>query len=516
MSATGTVTRETWGPSRRDVAAELLGIVTALALAVVVAAFLAEHRPWLLFADGDSLVNVLVVTSIALGQQQDWAMSPVLFLPEATVHGLLSAFGFGVRETLALGAVVNLLALYGALRIAAGARRHATAPVTGALVALAVVGLLVVLEGGDEREGLQLAWMIGTTTYYSATVVAGVASLGLIRRALEARHRPWAAIVGLAIVSAVSVLSNPIHVAWTVVPALLVLGAVLAGARLDRARVGLLALSLIGGSLIGWTTRLAFADVIVADGANYLRPGRWADAARHYAEGWAQNADGPGGIVWQLVLLACWIVAVVLALRVRQGTGAWCLAAIGAVTPPFTLVWAVVLGTDADRYLQPLVYAPVAALVLLPALLAGRVPASARRAAVAVATGLALVAGIASAPVLVTAAQRTDADLACVTDWVDASGRVGAGQFWTVRAPKAYLADPSRLLQLDAWFQPYTWLVNRADFTGARPTFLVVDERSQPFQYPQGITESDAVSVACGRYTILDFGRELPLGTPHS
>ncbi len=63
--------------------------------------------------------------------------------------------------------------------------------------------------------------------------------------------------------------------------------------------------------------------------------------------------------------------------------------------------------------------------------------------------------GILSIPRLAAAAEVADPDLTCVTDWVDASGRTGAGQFWTVRLPKLHLDDPAQLVQVDHELRGY-------------------------------------------------------------
>ncbi|NKF32440.1 hypothetical protein HER21_39095, partial [Pseudomonas sp. BGM005] len=106
-----------------------------------------------------------------------------------------------------------------------------------------------------------------------------------------------------------------------------------------------------------------------------------------------------------------------------------------------------------------------------------------------------------------------DDDLACVTDWVDASDRTGAGQFWTVRLPKLHLADPSRLVQVDHRLDGYAWLVDRADFApDATASFLIEDSQTVPWELPVQLDPERRID--CGRYTIVDFGDavSLPIG----
>jgi hypothetical protein len=108
-----------------------------------------------------------------------------------------------------------------------------------------------------------------------------------------------------------------------------------------------------------------------------------------------------------------------------------------------------------------------------------------------------------------------DPAVQCVDNWVTASHLTGAGQYWTIRAPKAYLADPRQLVQVDASLGPYTWLVNRADYPNARVSFLVVNT-SQPLKLPdRQAQQTPHTTISCGRYTIVDYASAtLTLGPP--
>ena len=86
---------------------EASGYAVAAVLAGLVVAHLAEALELMLFVNADSLVTVLMARSLAAGQPQDWAMSPVLFIPETAVYFLLAVFGMGVRATLMANAAVN-------------------------------------------------------------------------------------------------------------------------------------------------------------------------------------------------------------------------------------------------------------------------------------------------------------------------------------------------------------------------------------------------------------------------
>ena len=508
-------------PGRRDVlphwARELLGWALAAAIAItVVAAVASSSRSELLFRDGDSMVTTLVVHSLTIGQAQDWAMSSVLFLPEIAMLWLLSLLGLGVNGTLALAGAVNVLALYGALRIAAGSAPRARAPIAGALLALAAFGLLAAGEWSPSRDALELASLLVTTTYYSATVVGVVLAVGLTRRALDrdvsrGTRAGWVAPVALGLVAAASVLTNPLFAAWATVPLVIVL-AVVGARRRDAWR---LAGALVAGSIVGYVARIPLAELIANTGAGYIDPSQWLASLEYYGTLLAERWVAPWGAasITAVVLLWSLSIAATVLLARRRDVGAAVVAACGWVMPLVVTVGAVALGTHAARYLQPALFAPLLGLAVLPSLLPERLPATravpaigAAALAVAAAVGLGI-------PPLVASATAPDRDLQCVVQWTEDSGRTGAGQFWTIRLPKTHLADPRRLVQVDHQLRGYAWLVNRDDFAVGEVSFLVTDAQSPAFDLPVGVSMADAELIPCGRYTIADFGdRPLPIG----
>lgn len=507
------------GPREPQWIREVLGLAVAVALAIATVAVVATSaRSELLFRDGDSLVTSLVVGSMAAGQPQDWAMSSVLFLPEIVGVAVLQLFGLGVAGTLAVAAVLNLVALYGALRVAAGAWRRAGAgaSIAGALLALLAFALLAMTEASPSRDALEPASLLLTTTYYSATVIGTVLAIGLARRGLDApaRWTPWV----LGAVAAASVLTNPLFVAWATVPLAGVLGVVAGARRPVRAAAGLLAVALVAGSVVGFALRMPLAHLIANTGAGYADPSQWSASLAYYAQLVAERGSAPGGLFGIVlgVALWAWCAAASALLWRRARIGAALVAACGWVLPVIVVLGAVALGTHAARYLQPIAFAPVLGLVVLPALLPVRVPRVGVAAAAALGVGALVLAGALGIPRIAAAASAPDADLDCVVHWTDASARTGAGQFWTVRLPKAHLADPRRLVQVDHELRGYAWLVNRDDFAVGEVSFLVLDAQSAPFALPDGVTLDDAELIRCGRYTIADFDRPLPLGPQRS
>lgn len=429
-------------------------------------------------------------------------MSSVLFIPEIAVLLVLSLVGLPIMAVLTINGVLNLVALYAALRFTIGSR-------AAALAAFGAFAALAMLESTASRESIELASLMATTTYYSSTVVGVVLTVGLLLRR-AGRPLATAAVGAIALFCTVS---NPIYIAWASLPLVLLL---IAGRHLPvRARLlGMGALAV--GSALGLLLRVPLAPWIANTGAGYAQPTRWEESLGYYGDLVADRAGEALGILSLLVLLALLLLGVVLTV-VGIRRRAWDVAAMATVSwavPLIVGVGAVALGTHAARYLQPAVFLPVLALGALVTVLGE----PHRLVLPAAAVVLAAVAGALLPALAQVASQRhPNDDVACATGWVADSGRIGAGQFWSVRAPKTYADDPAQLVQVDFQLGSYEWLVNRTDFDVGAVSFLLTDDTSIPFELPAGVDVADADTVSCGRYTILDFGEPiLPLGPPHS
>lgn len=305
---------------------ELAGIAVALLMVTIVIAHLvSSERRVLLFSDGDSVLLPLIVNSVAVGQPQDWAMSSVLFLPELAVFGGLSILGLGMTVTLALNAFVNYLALYGVIRIVAGGRMHARAPVFGALMAFGMFCLLSLLESSPSGNALELTSLLATTTYYSATLIAVVLTIGLMRRlADDGSWRLGSRTVLIAALAAVSTLSNPLFLAWAVVPLGVVLAVLVMTRPNSRPTAVPAAVALVSGGIIGLVCRIPFAHVFTNTGVGYLQPDRWADSITSYLGLLADRAQSLAGLFAIALSIAAWVAAIFIwsIARRRRADGA--------------------------------------------------------------------------------------------------------------------------------------------------------------------------------------------------
>ena len=485
---------------------EALGVIAAIAVSTLVVARLASTpRVALMLSDGDSLLPVLFTRSLASGETQDWAMSSVLFVPELVVFGALWSLGLGVVATLLLNGIVNVVLLYLAFRYVAGAVGGSRHAVPRAMIAHAVFAGFAALDYSASRDGLELASLLATTTYYSFTVLAVVLTVGIVAAVLRDGSLSCPRAFGLGAIVVVSSFSNPLMLLWASAPIIVILVGWWIRRR-DR-HVGLSAVALALSAGGGYLSRLFVSDHIMQDGLGYIDVSRAGESAAYYGDLVGQRLVSPGGQVTAWVLLALICTAIILTFSKREAVGAASRFVLmcGWVLPVAVALASIVLGTHAARYLQPVVFGPVLVLLALPSFPSLRVAGRLRLALAATSAALLVLAAAAIAvPRLHTLAGSEDPDVACVGAWMDHHDGVGAGQFWTVRFPKSRIADPSRLVQVTAAMQPYQWLVNRADARQRTISFLVTATGFAEFDLPS-LSSATPQPVVCGRYTIYDF-----------
>ncbi len=531
MTAPSTTAPPTGGPRTApqprsaSVRRELLGLGGALAVALVAVAHLClTPRAWILFSDADSVLLPLMHASRAAGEPQQWALSSVLFLPERALYELTAALGLGVRASLAIDAVVNLVLLYASFRlVAAWLRRDSpVARVGAALIALTVFAGFTLLDSSAAWDSFELPSLLATTTYYSATTLGTVLAVGLGATVLAGpRRRAVPGVLALAALTALSVLTNPLFLAWAAVPLALVAVLLTVVRRIRPRRAGLVGAAFAAGAAVGMLLRIPFASVIVRDPGQYADPSNALPTLAYLAHDLVTRlatADGVASVTAIDTLIVLEAVLAVQAIRARRTTAA-VLFAVGALGPVALTAGIVVLGMPAVRYLQPTWLLPLIPIVLLP--VPPRLPAFVRGRAFRLA-GAAVVAalGIAGLGVTAATAATPDASMSCLDRWISASGRTGAGLFETIRGPKALLADPRQLIQVDSALHAQTWLADRADYRVRRVSFLVTDATTPPFA--TGTAGPPRRTVTCGRYRVLDWGTPAlsvstggPIAPPH-
>lgn len=494
-------------------------IVVALATAVVSTTAHTSGRGEMMFLDGDSMVVPLFARSLISAQESDWGMSAVLFVPELFLYLLVSILPLGVAQMQLVAATLNLVCLYLALRLAAHwVMTSSQRRVIAAVGAYATYCLLILLEGAGDRNSLELASLLTLTTYYSGTVLAAIVTVAAAQRAIAAPTLPPVPTTTLIAVSAISSFSNPLFVAWAALPLIIVV-LILPRATAWRRRAWVSA-CLALSAILGYCGRLPLEHWIIANGDNYFRSGHLAQSLAYYTDLFEARVASPQGIASCAVVIGLVGTALALSLRTwreRRAEGAL-VAGYAWFAPLAVTGGLLLLGTEAARYLQVWIFAPIMMiLVLVDRLPARRTiwQASASRRILlllipcVLATGVTVGATVSAA----RAAQATDESLSCVVDWVDHSDRTGAGQFWSVRAVKAHIAEPARLVQVDYQMNGYGWLVDRNDFQAEAVSFLITDSQTYPFQLAEPYASAPYTNVDCGRFSIHDYGKlEIPIG----
>ncbi|AOX65293.1 hypothetical protein BJK06_05570 [Curtobacterium sp. BH-2-1-1] len=479
-----------WRARRLAVGQEALGALVALALAVIALRHVvATSRVALLWYDGDSVLLPLVERSMQLGQPFEWAMSPALFFfPELPVYLLCSVVTATPQQALALNGVLVLLAVYALVRAAANelmpaARRSARIAVSA--VALGFVTLLVLTESSATATSLELASLLLTTTYYYGAVLAMLGTAVLVLRAVRLGRASVTVLVVLGLVAACTTASNPLYVPWSAAPVVMTLVLLALARRLPWRPVGLLAATLTLGSVVGYLLRIPLRPFVSLDPSTYVQPSRAGETLGFFAaltDDRAGSAAGDAGLLLLLVGVLLSVGGTVWAWRVRTSRTVLVAAALPLVTVVAVSVGVVVAGSETPRYLEPIVTAPLLALVAVAELARTAVrrtqvhrPRRGIRAVLALAAAGVLLAGIATAPSTARAVAEARYDpAACLDRWADGRDVVGVGQFWTVRPLATYASTNVQLLQVRDTFATYPWLVDLGAYRDAAPTFVVI------------------------------------------
>lgn len=520
-------TAQPLGRIRRAWLVESIGVLVAVAFALLTVWHIdATDRSWMLYYDGDSLLPALVRGSILSGQPQNWALSAVLFIPEMGLYFVLSALGLGVKGTFALNAVVNLLLFYGLLRFLSGAmqrERPRAHRVVGALVAFGAATGLALLEDSPGRNTFELASLLATTTYYSMTLLASIATTGVAVRlvTIQGPSRRWWLGLALVGVSILSSLTNPLFLAWEVLPLAVVLTVIAWRRVISWRRLTFMGVLLAVGCGIGLLGRIPLASLILKDGPSYANPGEAKLTAIFYPVMLTERASTIEGAVSLTLIVALILISAIVFRRslAARDAGAALVSGLGWLAPLAVIAGTIILGQFWIRYLQPMFFAPVCTLVLAPRLFAQgstlfrRLPPRGVKGLLAGVVVACLGASVAATGALTQSASVLDPDIRCVDAWVSASHETGAGRFWAIRTPKTFLAEPSQLVQVDSHFGEYPWLTNRADYSSTTVSFILTDSEPTPLVLPAVANTAPSNTIRCGRYTITDFGSPIiPIG----
>ncbi|MFZ7086666.1 hypothetical protein [Curtobacterium sp. RRHDQ10] len=517
-------------PAVHAAALELVGLLTAISLTVAsLRHVIATDRVQLLWYDGDSVLLPLVERSMRLGLPFEWAMSPALFFfPEIPVYLVCAAVTTTPQAALALNGVLVLVALYVILRVvAAQLMPDATRAVRigVSVLAIGVVTVLVLTESGAVASSLELASLLLFSTYYYGVVLAmlGTAAIALrvVRDASRAVPRTsWVALTVLVLLAVCTTASNPLYVPWSAGPVLVTVGLLAVTRRLPWRVVLTLAVALGGGSTVGYLLRIPLGPFVSLSPSTYVHPAQAAETLGWFAaltDSRAATSLGDAELLLLFLGFAAGVAGMVWAWRVRASRTVLVASTLSTVTVLVVSVGVVVAGSETPRYLEPIVTAPLLALVAVAELTRAhigrtRLHRTGRgfRGVVAVVTAAVLVTGAAVVPTTIGAVRAaTYAPAACLTTWVDGRDLQGVGQFWTVRPLAAYATPRAGLLQVTDTFSTYAWMTNLAAYRDAHPTYVLIGSRDI-WRTPVQDVLGDPASIAhCSGYDIYDYA-----GTP--
>ncbi|WP_144762125.1 hypothetical protein [Curtobacterium sp. 9128] len=500
---------------------EALGALVAVTLAVIALRHvLATARVALLWYDGDSVLLPMVVRSIQLGQPFEWAMSPALFFfPELPVYLVCSLVTGSPQQALALNGVLVMVAVYALLRAVANelmpsARRSARIAV--AALAVGFLTLLVLTESTATATSLELASLLLTTTYYYGVVLALLATAALVLRGIRVGRASPVVLVTLGLVAACTTASNPLYVPWSGAPVVVTLLLLGLARRVPWRPALWLSAVVVGGALVGYLVRIPLGPFVSLDPSTYVHPelaGRTLGFFASLTDVRAGTALGDAGLLLMFVGVLLSVGGTVWGWRVRTSRTVLVASVLPLVTIVAVSIGVVVAGSATPRYLEPVVVAPLTALVAVCELVRTTVrrtqvhrPLRGVRVALAIGAAVVVAAGVALAPSTLRAV-RTAAytPASCLDRWADGRDVVGVGQYWTVRPLAAYSSTNIGLLQVRDTFRTYPWLVDLGAYRGAEPTFVVVgsgDVWSTPVEDSLG---APASVTHCTGFDIWDY-----------
>ncbi|MBF4605151.1 hypothetical protein [Curtobacterium sp. VKM Ac-2884] len=500
---------------------EALGALVALALAVIALRHVvATERVALLWYDGDSVLLPLVHRSMQLGQPFEWAMSPALFFfPELPVYLLCALVTGTPQQALALNGVLVLLAVYALVRAAANELMPSAgraARITVSAVSVAFVTLLVLTESSGTATSLELASLLLTTTYYYGVVLAMLGTAVLVLRAVRVGRASVVVLVVLGLVALCTTASNPLYVPWSAAPVVVTLVLLAAVRRVGWRPALLLSGTVTVGSLLGYLVRIPLQPFVSLDPSTYVQPSRAVETLQFFAaltDVRAGTAAGDAGLFLMFVGVLVTVGGTVWAWRVRTARTVLVATALPLVTVVAASIGVVLVGSETPRYLEPVVTAPLLALVAVAELTRTAVrrtrvhrPFRGVRATVAIAAVAVLAAGVATAPSTAHAvATARYSPSSCLDRWADGRSVTGVGQFWTVRPLATYSATNVQLLQVRDTFDTYPWLVDLGAYRDADPTFVVVGSHDLWTTAVEDSLGAPATITHCTGFDVYDY-----------
>jgi len=464
--------------------------------------------------NGDSIVLPLLNQSISRGEPFEWVFSTQAFLfPEYPLFWLCSVITGSVRGALILNSFVNVLLLYGILRLIAGfvGPRHRIRQVVFAALGVVVVLANAMTERSADLEApgvvapKSIATLFLLTTYYYGVIVVTLTVVLLtlwLTRAFTtpaSRRRTLVYVVVVVVIGALTMYSNPLYLLQAALPLSLVFVTLGVARRLSIVQIVTLVAAQAVAVAVGSGLRVVFAEFLVTDFRSYFGPSRILASLGVLRRVLVDRLSSPAEAAALLVISGIVIASVVfLVTAAVDGAGRRSRKSQSApatitlfitlfivISTMSLLVGQIATGQLLTRYLIPLFVFPSLGVVLLASndwLGARMAPLAGRRTSTLVLTAVVALAasglGIAmsAGSVQGLVAQRY-APALCLERW--AGNRVidGVAPFMTARPIMLYGHQKGRVLQVVDSVVVQSWMNNLALYRDREFTFVLVTDR---------------------------------------
>jgi hypothetical protein len=489
----------------------------------------------LLFYNSDSLTMPLFARALRAPEGLGWTSGPFLgIFPELPTFLLANSLTSTPKSALVVCGVLNLLFLYLAMRLLAGAcggstklRKHAAA----AGILAATLGMAAETFTSSEWN---LGWMLFSSTYYVGVSTMGVVTVAFVARMLNAaqvakalqdpttlRSKPHGAAlpplklsVALFAVCLLTTISNPMFSVVVAVPCAAAVVVFRFARRCAGATAGIALTSLLTGTALGYLLQ-PFLGMVGASVEGYFHWDRIGRTAGMVAAMAKTLLGSPFGVLELVTLLTLVTVALVrTAIMVLQrpsaeekrlaestggttATGTTGPDALVSSTGPsvaaeskglvgrdfvtfFVASWIIlasfsliITGPGVTRYFGTFAVFPFLMVVANYANLAERFEGPKLRLGTALIAGLMGAIGVASFPsARATANLAAPSEIACVSATVP-KGSSGIAEFWTARPIDIFNTAGARVLQASAELGVSGWISNPAEFKGRDFTFVL-------------------------------------------
>jgi hypothetical protein len=508
-----------------------LGLLVIIAAAFIIEMAHIAETSWqqLFLYSGDSLTLPVIYKSIQLHEPIKWVFSAQLNLfPEGILFAIALLFGHAARQALFFNALVNILVIYGLIRLFLKTATRASLHQRQlfGLVTMLIIFVCLLLELPSDFGQTMVTYML-FNTYYSGPLFTGLLGVSFIawqlRQPQALSHRGWWLTIGMALLSLLTIASNPIYIIQFSLPFLITIGVVYWLREVKRDRL----VTLLWPQLIPIILALFIRQV-------FLKPFIGQDATSHLSSlknllDWRVSFDFMIGSVAPVLesfgtririfisvglYFSCLFSMLHLLNKKQKGLGfkmhpEKLFAALFVILEPIVLAACLYDGAATpDRYL---INSFVVLFLAIPLLADVKIKAHYKRllvwATVTASIVIVVLSGV-RLPALRPFWASSDPDETCLAQALNYQPANGLADYWVARPLDIYNTHGERVLQSKG-SNIYPWLNNIADYQGKYFTFYVVQRNAAFTRY---FTPRDIVipryatsTTVCSDFTVYHY-----------